>query len=137
MAKRKPVRAPGTDGTMAFSELSSTDPAATRAFLEKVFGWHFESLKFPLGEYLSFQAPGGGRGGVRSVQAKEIPGSMNYVRVEDLDAASRKIERAGGAIVLPRVDIPGMGSFFWFRIPGGPILAAWQDAPALPEERDE
>ena len=161
MAKRKTDRVERTDGTMAFSELSSTDPVATRNFLEKrfgefqndgsgdrgrradadgptpVFAWRFESLKFPLGEYLSFQAPGGGRGGIRPVQAKEIPGSMNYVRVEDLDAASRKIERAGGTIVLPRVDIPGMGSFFWFRIPGGPILAAWQDAPALPEERDE
>jgi len=55
---------------MAFSELSSTDPAATRRFLEKVFAWRFESLKFPLGEYLSFEAPGGGRGGVRPVQAK-------------------------------------------------------------------
>src|SRR6267143_2857242 len=136
MAKRKIVQAKTTDGTMAFSELSSTDPAATRNFLEKVFAWRFESVKFPLGEYLSFEAPGGGRGGVRPVQAKEIPGSMSYVRVDDLDAASRKIERAGGSIVLPRVDVPGMGSFFWFRIPGGPILAAWQDAPALPEERD-
>ena len=61
---------------------------------------------------------------------------MNYVRVDDLDGASRKIVRAGGEIVLPRVDIPGMGSFFWFRIPGGPILAAWQDAPALPKVRE-
>ncbi len=136
MAKRKTSQAATIDGTMAFSELSSTDPAATRNFLEKVFAWRFQSVKFPLGEYLSFEAPGGGRGGIRPVQAREIPGSMNYVRVDDLDAASRKIERAGGAIVLPRVEIPGMGSFFWFRIPGGPILAAWQDAPALPEERD-
>jgi predicted enzyme related to lactoylglutathione lyase len=137
MAKRRTTQGTRIDGTMAFSELSSTDPAATRNFLEKVFAWRFQSVKFPLGEYLSFEAPGGGRGGVRSVQAKEIPGSMNYVRVDDLDAAWRKIERAGGAIVLPRVDIPGMGSFFWFRIPGGPILAACQDAPALPEERDQ
>lgn len=136
MAKRKTSQAATIDGTMAFSELSSTDPAATRNFLEKVFAWRFQSVKFPLGEYLSFEAPGGGRGGIRPVQAREIPGSMNYVRVDDLDAASRKIERAGGAIVLPRVEIPGMGSFFWFRIPGGPILAAWQDALALPEERD-
>ena len=136
MAKRKTSQAATIDGTMAFSELSSTDPTATRNFLEKVFAWRFQSVKFPLGEYLSFEAPGGGRGGIRPVQAREIPGSMNYVRVDDLDAASRKIERAGGAIVLPRVEIPGMGSFFWFRIPGGPILAAWQDAPALPEERD-
>src|SRR5207302_7239918 len=65
MAKRKTARAESTDGTMAFSELSSTDPVATRIFLEKVFAWRFESLKFPLGEYLSFQAPGGGRGGTR------------------------------------------------------------------------
>ena len=136
MAKRKTSQAATIDGTMAFSELSSTDPAATRNFLEKVFAWRFQSVKFPLGEYLSFEAPGGGRGGIRPVQAREIPGSMNYVRVDDLDAASRKIERAGGAIVLPRVEIPGMGSFFWFRIPGGPILAAWQDVLALPEERD-
>ncbi|TLZ58693.1 MAG: VOC family protein [Methanobacteriota archaeon] len=136
MAKRKTSQAATIDGTMAFSELSSTDPTATRNFLEKVFAWRFQSVKFPLGEYLSFEAPGGGRGGIRPVQAREIPGSMNYVRVDDLDAASRKIERAGGAIVLPRVEIPGMGSFFWFRIPGGPILAAWQDVLALPEERD-
>jgi predicted enzyme related to lactoylglutathione lyase len=134
--KRKIAKDAGNDGTMAFSELSSTDLTATRTFLEKVFAWRFESLKFPLGEYLSFEAPGGGRGGVRSVQPKEIPGSTNYVRVGDLDAASKKITRAGGEIVLPRVDIPGMGSFFWFRIPGGPILAAWQDATELPKERD-
>jgi len=60
MAKRKTDRVERTDGTMAFSELSSTDPVATRNFLQKVFAWRFESLRFPLGEYLSFQAPGGG-----------------------------------------------------------------------------
>src|SRR5438552_6742065 len=105
------------DGSMAFSEFSSTDPAATRSFLEKVFGWRFESVKFPMGEYLSFRTPGGGQGGIRPAQAKEIPGSTSYVRVDDLDAARKKVERdaarkkverAGGEIVLPRVDVPGM-----------------------------
>src|SRR5947208_3490 len=83
-----------------------------------------------------FRTPGGGQGGIRPAQAKEIPGSTSYVRVDHLDAARKKVERAGGEIVLPRVDVPGMGSFFWFRAPGGPILAAWQDAPVLPTERD-
>src|SRR5947209_6613912 len=126
----------GQDGSMAFSEFSSTDPAKTRSFLEKVFGWRFESVQFPMGEYLSFRTPGGGQGGIRPAQAKEVPGSTSYVRVDDLDAARKKVERARGEIVLPRVDVPGMGSFFWFRAPGGPILAAWQDAPALPTERE-
>jgi predicted enzyme related to lactoylglutathione lyase len=54
---------------------------------------------------------------------------LSYVRVVDLDAALRKVQKAGGRVVLPRVDVPGMGSFFWFQIPGGPLLACWQDTP--------
>src|SRR5947199_8766874 len=103
---------------MAFSEFSSTDPAATRSFLEKVFGWRFESVKFPMGEYLSFRTPGGGQGGIRPTQAKELPGSTSYVRVDDLDAARKKIEPAGGAIVVPSVSGRGRGSLFWLRSTG-------------------
>ena len=135
MARKRATPGLGGDGAMAFAELSSTDPAASRTFLEKVFGWRFQSVPFPTGEYLSFRTPGDGQGGVRPTLEKEVPGSMNYVRVQDLDAAHTRIERAGGEIVMPRVDVPGMGSFFWFRVPGGPILAAWQDAPELPKER--
>jgi predicted enzyme related to lactoylglutathione lyase len=136
MARKRTSKESDRDGSMAFSEFSSTEPAATRNFLEKVFGWQFESVEFPMGEYLSFRTPGGGQGGIRPTQAKELPGSTSYVRFADLDAARKKVERAGGEIVLPRVDVPGMGSFFWFRAPGGPILAAWQDSPALPSERE-
>src|SRR6266705_4546940 len=102
MARKRTRTESGQDGSMAFSEFSSTDPAATRSFLEKVFGWRFESVQFPMGEYLSFRTPGGGQGGIRPAQAKEIPGSTSYVRVDDLDAARKKVERAGGEIVLPR-----------------------------------
>ena len=119
---------------MAFTELASSDPEATRRFLEKIFGWSFESVKMLGGEYLSFSAPGG-RGGIRPTQPKERPNSTNYVRVQDLDIALTKIKAAGAEVVLPRVDVPGMGSFFWFRIPGGPIMACWQDAPNLPQEK--
>jgi len=133
MAREPAKKAAVPNATMAFTELASTDPAATRRFLEKVFGWSFESVKMLGGEYLSFDAPGG-RGGIRPTQPKEMPGSTNYVRVPDLDAALTKIKASGGEVVLPRVDVPGMGSFFWFRIPGGPIMACWEDAPELPRE---
>ena len=32
-------------------------------------------------------------------------------------------------MLMPIVDVPRTGRFFWFKVPGGPILAAWQDAP--------
>ena len=115
------------DGSIEFLELASDDPPATRAFLEHVFGWTFRPTPMPSGEYLSAETPGGGRGGIRPTRATESPSSLNYIRVRDLGAALARVSEAGGEIVLPRVDVPQMGSFFWFRAPGGPILACWQD----------
>ena len=86
----------------------------------------------PHGPYLSFTDPEGGRGGIRSTRPTEAPSTISYVRVADLDAALARVHRAGGTVVLPRVDVPGMGSFFWFKVPGGPVLACWQDAPSGP-----
>lgn len=124
-----------TDGTppptsLAFTEMASEDPRATRRFLERAFGWNFRSSAMPQGEYLSFDIPGGGRGGVRPTRPSEPASTLSYIRVPDLDQARTRVERAGGTIVLPRVDVPNMGSFFWFKIPGGPVLACWQDAAA-------
>ena len=76
------------------------------------------------------------QGGIRPTQPKEAPGSTNYVRVPDLDAALQRVKSAGGEVVLPRVDVPQMGSFFWFRVPGGPVMACWQDAPEIRREED-
>jgi len=115
-------------GGLAFTELASEDPKATQRFLEAVFGWQFRSVRLPMGEYLTYQTPDG-RGGVRPVRPKEFPSSLAYIRVQDLGESQSRIERHGGTIVLPRVDVPGMGSFFWFQIPGGPLLACWQDPP--------
>jgi uncharacterized protein len=120
---------PGGPGSLEFVELSSEDPHATRRFLEAVFEWNFETRSMPQGEYLAYRAPGGGRGGIRPTRPTEAPASLSYVRVDDLSRALKRVQDAGGTVVLPRVDVPGMGSFFWFRAPGGPILACWQDAP--------
>lgn len=120
--------------SFAFTEMASDDPTLTRRFLERVFRWSFQSVRMPQGEYLSFEIPGGGRAGIRPTQPTESPSSLSYIRVPDLDSALSRITAAGGTVVLPRVDVPGMGSFFWFKIPGGPILACWQDGPTGAEQ---
>jgi len=117
-----------TPGTMAFTELASTNLSETRKFLEETFGWSFDSVQMPTGQYLTFQNPAGTTVGIRPTQKSEIPGSTNYVRVDDLDEAERNIRKRGGQIILARTDIPGMGSFFWFKIPSGPLMACWQDS---------
>jgi uncharacterized protein len=128
MSSRNESTRPRTIGSMAFTELASTNLNETRKFLEETFGWKFESVQMPTGQYLTFQNPAGTTIGIRSAQKSEVPGSTNYVLVKDLSEAERNVRKKGGQIVLPRTDIPGMGSFFWFKIPSGPIMACWQDA---------
>jgi uncharacterized protein len=128
MSDRTDSQRPRTHGMMAFTELASTNLSEARKFLEETFGWKFNSVQMPAGQYLTFQNPAGTTVGIRSAQKSEIPGSTNYVLVKDLDEAEKNVRKKGGQIVLPRTDIPGMGSFFWFKIPSGPIMACWQDA---------
>src|SRR6266849_661983 len=123
-----------THGMMAFTELAITNLNETRKFLEEKLGWKFDYVQMATGQYLTFQNPAGTTVGIRSAQKSEIPGSKNYVLVKDLAEAERNVRKKGGQIVLPRTDIPGMGSFFWFKIPSGPIMACWQDARKLCSE---
>ena len=115
-------------GMLAHTEIASSNPEATRKFIEKVFEWDLEKVKTPSGERIRYQTPGGAQGSIRGLRPKEVPRTINYILVDDIEATAKKIKRARGEIVMPIVDVPKMGRFFWFRVPGGPILAAWQDA---------
>ena len=129
MAKARPKPPSRVTGMLAHTELASTDPEATRRFLGQVFGWEFETAKPASRKLISYQTPGGARGSIRPTRPEESPGSINYVLVTNLESSASKVKKWGGEIVLPRVDVPGMGSFFWFKVPGGPVLACWEDAP--------
>ncbi len=113
---------------LSHTELASTNPEASKKFMDKVFRWKFETVKTPTGKLFSYRTPGGAEGSIRPTQPKESPTSINYILVHGLDSMATRIKKLGGEIVLPRVDVPDMGSFFWFRVPGGPILACWEDA---------
>jgi predicted enzyme related to lactoylglutathione lyase len=44
--------------------------------------------------------------------------------VDDIEATASRIRRTGGEVLMPTVEVPHMGRFFWFKVPGGPVLAA-------------
>lgn len=129
MVRSKKTNLERVVGMLAHTELASTDPEATRRFIEKVFKWDLEEVNTPTGKMIRYQTPGGARGSIRETRPREAPTTINYILVEDINATASKVKRAGGEIIMPVVDVPHMGRFFWFKVPGGPVLAAWQDAP--------
>ena len=56
------------------------------------------------------------------------PGVLNHILSNDIIAATEKIERNGGAILVPKTEIPQMGWFAVFREPGGAVLGLYEDS---------
>jgi uncharacterized protein len=57
--------------------------------------------------------------------ARKSPGQpfMNYIAVDSIDVACKKVEDAGGIIALPKTEIgPGMGWIAAFKDTEGNIL---------------
>jgi len=51
-----------------------------------------------------------------------------YVQVEDINASLGKAESLGGKTLVPKVDIPGYGSFAWLSDPDGNTVGLWKPA---------
>ncbi|MCI4360793.1 MAG: VOC family protein [Thermoplasmata archaeon] len=118
-----------TPGSIVHVELASKDPAATRKFLEAVFGWKFKKEEMPPpDEYWTFEAGNGPRGGVTSPMGSQKAGTLNYVLVDTVDAAVKKIVAHGGTIMMPKTEIPSVGWFAVYELPGGIVQAVFQTA---------
>lgn len=122
-------------GQVVHTEWVSNDVAASRAFFTAVFGTEFQDMSNPQGEYWTFGNQDLGVGGAIRSLMDEDQGhtySAPYLAVEDLDAAIAAAEAAGATIMVPKVPVPGMGWFSWFKAPGDIIVAAWQNDPEAP-----
>ena len=85
-------------------EIAGKDPAKTREYYGKLFGWEFQ---MPEGmDYGLVAAAGEGSigGGVAGVQPGQQPYVTIYTQVDELKAYMEKAETLGGKIVLPPKD---------------------------------
>lgn len=119
-------RNPEATHSIQHIELVSTEPAKFRKFLEKQFGWTFETHKTPNGEYHAFRTPDGNGGGITPPMNPGHTGATPYINVENIEATLKSCQKNGATIMMPITDVPGMGKFFWFQVAGGPPLACWQ-----------
>ncbi|MCY3831598.1 MAG: VOC family protein [Chloroflexi bacterium] len=119
-------------GTFSWSDNTSTDAEAAKAFYMELFGWG--ALDLPLGEgmfYTMFQNEGEHAAGFAAMmpdmQAQGIPSHWtNYVSVDDVDALADVVTANGGTIVFGPMDIFDSGRMLQFMDPTGAQLGLWQ-----------
>lgn len=114
-------------GSVVHVEMTTNDLAATRKFLEGVFGWKFKKEEMAGDmEYWTFEAGNGPGGGVTSPMGGMPPATLNYVLVESVEAAVKKVKSHGGKVMMERTEIPSVGWFAVYEVPGGVVQAVYE-----------
>jgi predicted enzyme related to lactoylglutathione lyase len=117
-------------------EIPADDVARAREFYSSIFGWQMQDM--PEMDYTIVQttavdenqmptAPGAINGGLMR-RSQETPTPVITIDVESVAQVLEQVEAAGGKVVRPRTEIPGMGAFAYFTDPEGNTLGLWENA---------
>lgn len=111
-------------------EIPCDDPEKTMAFFKEVFGWQFQ--QFGAEQYWSTvtgdEKSPGINGGIMKKRDPRQP-IVNSISVESIDDHTKKIEKAGGRIVVPKMPVPSVGWLAYFTDPDGNIHGIYQSDP--------
>src|SRR5918993_103501 len=95
-------------GAPSWVDVTSPDVDASVAFYGDLFGGEAVSNgpDEETGGYRMFRRDGLDVAGIGPTQAGAPPSWTVYVAVDDADATAKAVEAAGGAVILPPLDIP-------------------------------
>ena len=111
-----------TPGAFSWSELLTTDPAAAKVFYSKLFGSSTKDMQMSSGAYTTCQVGEESVAGIMRLPAEAAgmpPMWGVYVTVADVDTTIREAEKLGGAVLVPPMDVDGVGRMAVLRDPQG------------------
>ena len=123
------------DHTVVHFEIPADDIEKLSNFYRKLFGWKIIRMPGPA-EYWGIQTVpvdeqgvplrNGVNGGMVKRQNPEHK-PVNYINVESVDEYSKRIEELGGRIVVPKMEVPGVGWWALAMDPNGNQFAIMEE----------
>ncbi|MBA3809791.1 MAG: VOC family protein [Solirubrobacterales bacterium] len=119
-------------GTFCWSELSTTDQDAAKAFYSGLFGWEVSDRPVGDGEVYSMMLLDGLQVAAIASQPRQqreagVPALWNsYVAVEDADALTERAKGLGANVHAPPFDVLKAGRMAVLQDPQGAFLMLWQ-----------
>lgn len=128
--KRETMPIQGNDyapGKFVWFELITDDVEGDLAHYGEVLGWKTQSMDMGDFEYKMLGRGEVGHCGVVKPQMSGVPTHWaSYLAVEDVDATVAKVAEAGGKVVVPPTDLPGVGRFSLIADPEGATVHAFK-----------
>jgi predicted enzyme related to lactoylglutathione lyase len=118
-------------------EIPADDVERAKRFYSTTFGWQLQDMEGM--DYTIVQTtdvdeqthaprtPGAINGGMMR-RTSETPSPVLTIDVDSVEDALKQVQAAGGTVVRPRTEIPGMGAFAYFTDPEGNTLGLWENA---------
>jgi len=113
------------DGALCHAEIPTDDVERAKKFYAEAFGWTFQDI--PEMSYTIFRTGQGGIGGgfmKRNEKAPTHP--VNYVSCDDLDATIARVEKSGGRILAPKMEVGDAGWMAHAADTEGNVIGLWQ-----------
>jgi predicted enzyme related to lactoylglutathione lyase len=118
-------------GTPCWVDLMSPDVDTSKAFYTGLFRWDAEDQFDDEGTriYTNFLRDGqvvAGMGGQMPGMEGAPPVWNTYVAVADVDETTKKVEAAGGTVMMPAMDVMDVGRMAIYGDPTGAAFSVWQ-----------
>ncbi|HKG56784.1 MAG TPA: VOC family protein [Candidatus Limnocylindrales bacterium] len=109
-------------------DLASSDPAKSRDFYTKVFGWQVEVSDDPqYGGYGLAKVDGKDAAGIGGKMSPDMADAWTlYIGTADAEETARKVEAAGGKVVAPPFAVGDQGRMAVFQDSAGAYIAVWE-----------
>ena len=116
-----------THGTPNWVDVSTNDPAATKAFYTGLFGWEPDPTPMPdAGGYEMFLLRGKLVSALGPTQGGAPPAWSMYIASDDVDATAAAITEHGGMLFVEPMDVFEAGRMAFGADPTGAMFGVWQ-----------
>ncbi len=108
-------------------ELNTSDVGAATEFYGELFEWKVDAMPMGDEEYMMVDTGEEPGGGIMKAPVPEMPSCwMVYVQVEDAAATAARCKELGGAVVVEKTPIPGIGFFAMLADPTGAHIGVFE-----------
>ena len=127
------------DHTIVHFEIPANDLEKLEKFYSDLFGWKIEKMPgqmeywgiqtFPVDDKGITLRPGVNGGMMKRQMPEQKP--VNYISVESVDEYAKKVVSLGGQIVVPKMEIPGIGWWALALDPEGNQIGLFETLPQM------
>ena len=124
-----PDRTEYAEGIPNWVDIQTSDQDAAKRFYRAIFGWEYEDLPMEGGAVYSMARLRGKQVAALAPLPPQqgIPPHWNsYIATTDVDAVTSRAADAGGAVLMPPMDVMDAGRMAVVADPTGAPIALWQ-----------